>query len=80
MVTHTIETNGTITLTIWDTLGNDSGRYYCANAVPATCNSQMGPIVIVSGDSSTENTSVSILAPAVSASALDSEGMLVRKL
>ncbi|XP_058863399.1 uncharacterized protein LOC117965161 [Acipenser ruthenus] len=76
-ITRTVESNGAVTLTIGDTQRNDSGRYYCAEESGSSLRFSNESVVIVSGDDSSVNQSVSILAPlAVSGSALDSKATL----
>ncbi|KAK1154604.1 M1-specific T cell receptor beta chain-like isoform X2 [Acipenser oxyrinchus oxyrinchus] len=75
-ITRTVESNG-VTLTIRDTQRNDSRRYYCAERNGSSLSFSDASVVIVSGDDSSVNRSVSILAPlAVSGSALDSMATL----
>ncbi|KAK6471409.1 hypothetical protein HHUSO_G29816 [Huso huso] len=71
---YTDESNGrdTFKLKIPKTERDDSGTYYCAHPRVMDLEFSNGAALSVITDSSTENTSVSILAPAVSASALDS--------
>ncbi|KAK1149774.1 hypothetical protein AOXY_G34603 [Acipenser oxyrinchus oxyrinchus] len=75
-ITSTIESNR-VTLTIRDTQRNDNGRYYCGEHSGSSVEFSDASVVIVSGDDSSVNQSVSILAPlAVSGSALDSKATL----
>ncbi|KAK1151551.1 hypothetical protein AOXY_G32406 [Acipenser oxyrinchus oxyrinchus] len=75
---YTNESNGrdTFKLKIPKTERDDSGTYYCAHPLVMDLEFSNGAALSVITDSSTETTSVSILAPAVSASALDSTGTL----
>ncbi|XP_058875826.1 M1-specific T cell receptor beta chain-like [Acipenser ruthenus] len=70
--------DGAVSLTIQNPQRNDSGRYYCAEYSTSSLRFSNGSVVIVSGgsDDSSVNRSVSILAPAVSGSALDSNATL----
>ncbi|KAK1151492.1 hypothetical protein AOXY_G32332 [Acipenser oxyrinchus oxyrinchus] len=75
-ITSIVESNR-VTLTIRDSQRNDSGRYYCAERSTSSLQFSNASVVIVSGDYSSVNRSVSILAPvAVSGSALDSKATL----
>ncbi|XP_041095006.1 uncharacterized protein LOC121307007 isoform X2 [Polyodon spathula] len=75
---YTDESNrsDTFKLKITKTEREDSGTYYCAHPPGMDLEFSNGAALNVVADSSTETTSVSILAPADSASALDSEGSL----
>ncbi|XP_041099100.1 uncharacterized protein LOC121309966 [Polyodon spathula] len=75
---YTDESNrsDTFKLKITKTEREDSGTYYCAQPPVMDLEFSNGAALNVVADSSTENASVSILAPADSASALDSEGSL----
>ncbi|KAK1149799.1 M1-specific T cell receptor beta chain-like isoform X1 [Acipenser oxyrinchus oxyrinchus] len=70
--------NGAVSLTIQHPQRNDSGRYYCAEYSTSSLRFSNASVVIVSGgsDDSSVNRSVSILAPAVSDSSLDSKATL----
>ncbi|XP_041094974.1 uncharacterized protein LOC121306986 [Polyodon spathula] len=75
-ITRTVEDNR-VTLTIRDTQRNDSGRYYCAERSGSYLRFSNASVVIVSGDDSSVNRSVSILGPlALSGSSLDSNATL----
>ncbi|MGH0121358.1 UNVERIFIED_CONTAM: hypothetical protein FKN15_033001 [Acipenser sinensis] len=67
--------NGDCGLTIRDVQPVDSGVYYCAEYNSYTMAMSSGSLLIIT-DNSAQNTTVTILAPAVSASALDSKGTL----
>ncbi|XP_041094872.1 signal-regulatory protein beta-1-like [Polyodon spathula] len=72
-VTTSRASNGDCALTIRDVQPVDSGVYYCAEYSSYTMTISNGSLLIVK-DNSTQNTTVTVLAPAVSGSALDSKG------
>ncbi|KAK1154770.1 M1-specific T cell receptor beta chain-like [Acipenser oxyrinchus oxyrinchus] len=74
-VTTRRASNGDCGLTIRNVQPVDSGVYYCAEYSSYTMAMSNGSLLIIT-DNSTQNTKVTILAPAVSSSALDSKGTL----